>query len=176
MTNYAFWIPVSISIIALFWNYFQHRSIEKLKQENEKARLIHRVQFEKEFEIYSDLWSKLVDLKQQTIALRPHLDYVDPKKTEEEISQERLKRLNESYMACVFSFEKNKPFYAEKVYNKVKEAIQLSFKESIEYNSGDKRSREYWKNAEENIQEFIKIMDSTCDLIRQRIGLLEVNK
>lgn len=174
--NYTFWIPVIISIFALYWNYRQQLSIEKLKRENEKDKLIHRIQFEKEFEIYNELWGKLVDLRNQTVALRPEFDSLDPNKTKEEIEKERLMNLNEAFSACIISFEKNKPFYIKEVYDEIEKAIKLSRKEVNQLRYGDNKTDEYWKKAEQNIAELIASIDKTCEIIRHRIGLIRVKK
>lgn len=174
--DYTFWIPVIISIGALFWNFWQQKSIEKLKRENEKANLIHKVQFEKEFEIYNDLWGKLIDLRNHTGALRPQMDSYDPNQSEEERMKERLEKLNDSFNACLASFDKNKPFYPQDVYDKIEKALRLSRSEAIDYQHGDKHSREYWEDSKKNIDEMIDAMEKVCEIMRKRIGLIRIKE
>jgi hypothetical protein len=176
LKNYAIWIPSVLSIIALLWNYWQQKRIEELKHENERTNLIHRVQFEKEFNIYNDLWGKLIDLRNITGDLRPEMGYYDTSKTAEEIAREKLVRINEAFQACVISFDKNKPFYPKEVYDEIEKVLRLSKREATQFQYGDSRKEEYWEEAKKNIQEIIKSMDNACDIIRTRIGLIRIKE
>src|SRR5690349_14807451 len=95
--NYTFWVPTIISIVSVVWNYIQSRKILKLETEAEAKRLIHKIQFEKEFSIYSEMWGKLVDVKNATAELRPVMDQRDSGKTDEEIRADRLIKLQTSF-------------------------------------------------------------------------------
>ena len=174
--NYTFWIAVAFSVIALIWNFWQQKRIEELKRDNEKATLVHRVQFEKEFKIYNDLWGKLIELRDLAKSLRPHLDSYNDAQTFEEIAKERLTKLQDAYNACKVSYEQNKPFYSNEVYLAVEKAIQTAHKEAVEYRFEDRNTREYWNNADKNIQELNDALDVTCDIIRKRIGILNIEK
>ena len=57
-----------------------NKKTAKIKSALEKEQFIHRLQFEKEFEIYLKLWKKLVDLKDATEMLMPIMDYNEPGK------------------------------------------------------------------------------------------------
>ncbi|MHC4268382.1 MAG: hypothetical protein ACYSTS_07940, partial [Planctomycetota bacterium] len=46
---------------------------QKLKILLEQSSHVSKVQFDKEFEIYQDIWSALIPLKQYTMQLRPIL-------------------------------------------------------------------------------------------------------
>ena len=85
--DYTFWVPTMISLVSIVWNYVQSRKILKLETEAEAKRLIHKIQFEKEFSIYSEMWGKLVDVKNATAELRPAMDQRDSSKTDEEIGR-----------------------------------------------------------------------------------------
>jgi len=172
--DYTFWIPVILAIGSLIWNLMQQRSIENLKSKNEKANLIHRIQFEKEFGIYEDLWAKLIELRNSTGQLRPILDYIDPNQTEEERKTERLKKVDKAFTACLLSFDKNKPFYSKEVYDEVEQTIRTVKKEVIEYQHGDVSDRNYRDQSEKNLDKIVSLIDNTCEIIRQRIGIIKV--
>ena len=106
-------IPTILSVVSLVWNYIQNRKILDLKSEAERKNLIHRYQFEKEFSIYTDLWAKLIDLRNTTASLRPVLDTIDSTKNEEDIKKERLEKQYEKLIAVAESFDKNRPFYSK---------------------------------------------------------------
>ncbi|WP_272151119.1 hypothetical protein [Tenacibaculum aiptasiae] len=145
---------------------------EKLK--NNKDTSIHKIQFEKEFEIYNELWKNLIELRNNTSSLRPQLDYINPKISEEERKKSRLEKFNLAFTKCVNSFENNKPFYPKDVYDEIDKTIRLARKEVREYNRGEKYTKDYWENAEKNIEEIINSTSIVCEKIRERIGLVRI--
>jgi hypothetical protein len=174
--DYTFWIPVVISLLALIWNFWQQKSIEKLKSENEKSKLIHRIQFEKEFNIYNELWGKLIDLRNLAGALRPEVDFIDPDKTSDEIAIEKINKINDAFHSCVISFDNNKPFYPKEVYDEIEKILRLSRREARQFQGGDSRKDDYWEEGKKNIQGIIESMDKVCEIIRTRIGLIRVKE
>jgi len=55
--------------------------IEAVRSQYAKQQHIHEMAFDKEFEILSEVWATLVDLRNATLGLRPILDYIDPNET-----------------------------------------------------------------------------------------------
>src|SRR5574341_2266116 len=53
------------------------RKVEAVRAEYAQLSHVHRLTFEKEFEILDGLWKALVDLGSATQGLRPILDHVD---------------------------------------------------------------------------------------------------
>jgi hypothetical protein len=171
----SFWIPTVISVTSLVWNFIQSKKILKLETEAERKNLIHKFQFEKEFNVYTDLWGKLIDLRNMTASLRPVMDYMDKTKTEDEIKQERLTRQWEKLILVADTFDKNRPFYSKDIYAEIDSLIKLTRFEAIDYQHGERHNREYWKEAEMNINKIIDSMDKIANLIRKRIEVVEVN-
>lgn len=89
---------------------------QHLQSELDKGLHIHRVQFEKEFKIYEELWSKLVELRKAALSLRPLMDTVDPKETESQRKAKRLTRFGEAVGDFIDVADKNRPFYSEDVF------------------------------------------------------------
>lgn len=168
--NLAFLIPILITIGLAIWNVYQQIRIETLKKEHEKQLHIHRLQFEKEFEIYNELWGKLIKLRNTAALLRPQFDYKDPNKSLDEVIKERLDNVIENGNQAVDSIEKNKPFYAEEIYKILIEIVKLTKKEIIEVQYGDKSQSEYWEDGEKTLNTLIKLTDNVCNTIRERIG------
>src|SRR5712691_7256027 len=52
--------------------------LERLRGELSKTSHVHRVQFEAEFRVLSDVWAKLSALRSAMSSLRPTMDVVDP--------------------------------------------------------------------------------------------------
>jgi hypothetical protein len=170
----SFWIPTLISVTSLIWNFVQSKKILKLETEAERKNLIHKFQFEKEFSVYTDLWAKLIDLRNVTASLRPMLDTRDSTKTEDEIKIERLTKQWEKLILVSDTFEKNRPFYSKDVYKEIDSLVKLSRFEAIDYEHGERHSREYWDEAQKNIKNIIDSMDKIATLIRKRIEVVEV--
>lgn len=173
--DFKFFIPTTISIISLIWNYIQNRKILELSKEIDRKNLIHKFQFEKEFNVYSDLWSKLVHLRDATIRLRPEFDFLPKEKSDAETKEERLKIQWEKFLDVLESFECNMPFYSKEIYNEINGLLILANKERIDYHRGDKKDNEYWERAEKNIKTVTASMEKISNLIRKRIEFAEVN-
>jgi len=174
----SFWIPILVSLlplaVSLLVNFIQNRKILKLQTEANRKNLIHKVQFEKEFNIYTELWAKLIDLRNATATLRPIMDFVPENKTEEEIKTERLQEQWRKSILLIETFEKNSPFYSISIYNEIKTLINTSHFEAIEYKYQERNNKEYWQKAEENINKIVNAMDKISNLIRERIEVVEV--
>jgi hypothetical protein len=170
----GFWIPILISIILAFWNLFQQLKIETLRKEIEKQLLVHRLQFEKEFNIYNELWAKLVDLRAVITLLRPKVGTNEPGKNYDETVQIRLDKAIKIGNEVIEMVEKNKPFYAKAIYFELLKIIKIIRAEVIEVTHGDRRQQDYWVGGEKNIGELLPQIEVVCEAIRERIGNIEV--
>jgi len=168
----TFWIPTIISLTSLIWNFFQSKKILKLETDAERKNLIHKFQFEKEFNVYTDLWAKLIDLRNSTASLRPIMDYKEKNKTDEEIKDERLREQLTKLVAVADTFDKNSPFYAKDIYKEIESLIKLTRFEALDYQHGE-RNRDYWEKAQENIKKIVESMDKIATQIRKRIDVVE---
>lgn len=171
--NYTFWIPTVISVVALFWNYVQSRQIIHIQTKAEGKRLIHKFQFEKEFSIYTELWTNLIDLRNAAASLRPIADFVERGKSEEEIRKERLEKWNTAHNVLVKIFQYNRPFYSREIYIETENVIKTASHEAIAYSYPDKRNKEYWEEGERNIKLISDSVENIFTLIRKRIEFVE---
>jgi len=55
-----------IILLPIIAKLFTDRKLAELKSSLTKVEFIHRLQFEKEFKIYEELWSKLIAFKDTT--------------------------------------------------------------------------------------------------------------
>lgn len=147
----------------------------KLKAALESSVHVSKAQFDKEFSIYQKIWVLLVALRARTLSLRPVMDQVDPKETEEERIQRRLKSFGEAFFTYRDAMEENRPFYAHKVYESLCMIFELCHTESIEYQYKEPGwSKDYWEKSKESNQKIVAAIDSCCELIRERISSLSV--
>lgn len=147
----------------------------KLKAALDSSVHVSKAQFDKEFAIYQTVWVLLVALRSRTLSLRPVLDHLDPKESEDERMQRRLNAFEEAFFAFRDAMEQNKPFYAHAVYESLSQIFELCHTESIEYKYKEPGwHKEYWVKSSENNQKIVAAIDACCELIRERIAALSV--
>lgn len=148
-----------------------------LQGQREKGLYIHRVQFEKEFEIYQEIWQSLVPAYEDVIALRPMLDRIDPQQSEEERISTRLDAFAKSFEPFRKIVHKHKPFYAPDVFSTLQKLITLFYHEALEYKQKDiKKPVEYWTSQKEYRDKIEKAIDECCEAIRIRIDSSKIIK
>ena len=76
------------------------KELEGLKSELNAKFHAHTVRFQKEFQVYEQIWKALLELRNATLKLRPAGDFFDPNETEEERKQKRLERFGK----CILRF------------------------------------------------------------------------
>jgi hypothetical protein len=163
-------LPYIVSIGLAIWNINILKKIEAVKTENEKKLHIDKAQFNKEFEIYSEIWSQLVDMRIVIEMLRPFLDNKDEGKTYEETIAARSRDAIEKGNLLISTVEKNKPFYARHVYANLTDLIGLMKNEIYEISNRDKENRNYWDDRKAGLSKFNELSDKICESIRLRIG------
>ena len=171
--DYKFLIPTIIAVGSLVWNYFQQKKMIQLQKMLDKKNLIHKIQFEKEFNIYNELWAKLIALRNLTASLRPHMERTDGK-SNAELKKEKLEKLYPAFNEAIILFDNNRPFYSAAVYNEINEIFKRCREEAIEFEFLGYTPNSDYKKAEENIDKIIASMDKICDIIRQRIDFAEI--
>jgi hypothetical protein len=172
----------SISTLIGFLNwYFKTQKlndyilkIESEKIKNNKAVLVHKIQFEEEFKVYKELWPELIKLSIVTQQLRPIIELKDANKSDEELRIMKGDEFNKTFKKCVIVFQENKPFYPEDIFNEVDNIIKISRKEVIEWKHMPSKESTYYINAEKNMAEIIAKIDNVCLMIRDRIGILKI--
>ncbi len=165
-------LPYIVSIGLAIWNFNLLKKIEGIKADNEKKLHVHKTQFYKEFDIYSGLWSQLVDIRITIEMLRPLLDNNDQGKTYEETINSRITIAIEKGNKFIASTEKNKPFYGKQVYDNLTDIISIIKSEIFEMSNRDQENRNYWDERKVALQLFTDKSDIICESIRQRIGQL----
>jgi len=143
--------------------------LEEIKSLYSKEKYIHRLQFEKEFKIYSELWEKLVDLRDSTALLIPMVDFEDLTKSHEEVQKERYQNVNKAYTDVQKVIYNNKPFYDESVYKSAKDILKKTFSQASAFGSYVGDMGEYLGEAEKRIDEINEIINKIEKAIREQI-------
>lgn len=117
---------------------------DKLRQQTEKKIYIHKIQFEKEFLIYEKIWEKLCPVQSKVRALRPIIDQIDSREDEEVRKKRRLNEAGQVLEDFCKEVEFFRPFYPEKVYQKLNILLKICINECHGYRLYD--SQEDHKN------------------------------
>lgn len=143
----------------------QEKELKRIQNIGEKDIYNYKLRFDKEFEIYQELWSTFFDLLSSAIQLRPARDYIDPKVSEEDIKNERLDKYRNASNNFVNIFEKNRPFYDPGIYEIANKIFHIATKEAIHY-AHKKIEFEDYEVSEKNIKKLLQYRDDLCEAIR----------
>jgi len=173
--DYKFEVSIIISIGIIIWNLFQQMKIARLNADLEKKKIIYKYQFEKEYEIYIELWGYLIDLRNKTALLKPTFESRDKNKTDEEIDFIKLKAVNNAFDFVVISFDKNRPFYSQNIYNEINTLLRTTQNEMVDFEFPD-GTKEARLSTIKNIEKILDSLENICELIRKRIEFMEIIK
>ena len=149
-----------------------NKKTAKIKSALAKEQFIHRLQFEKEFEIYLELWKKLFVLKEATEMLVLVVDYDEPGLTEEETRKIRLERAEKAYDEVRTAINHYRPFFAKDVYKNAKKILDKSLKQVLTSQYPGKDVVEFserFAKAQSRTENILKIIDKIEKAIRDRI-------
>jgi hypothetical protein len=154
------------------------KELEELKNQYRKKEFVHRIQFEKEFQIYVELWDALIKVHNTAVRLRPVFKPATGR-TEVEWYNDALKEFGEAYQGYATVLHSHKPFIAKEVYDGCVSIRDIAHKEGTEFTylspprTAEER-REYYGHAKENITSIEQKADEVCDLIKSRIGNMAI--
>ena len=147
--------------------------VEEIRVEYAKRQHVSEKAFDKEFEILSEVWASLFELRNAVLTLRPVFDTVDPKESEEERINKRLTEFGACFNNFAKIFVSNQPFYPKDIFFELDTIRLLTLSEANEYKYSKLAMRDiekYWKKAEENRNKIVESIDRVGELIRQRVS------
>ena len=182
--------PIVVGLALLFGKLWAGRILERdrakyeqqvkshladLEARASKELFVHRLQFEKEFDIYKVLWDAALELARaaqcfRTVQLRGEELAEDPR--------DRLKRAHAALNETIFP---NRPFYAPDVYETAKRIVHdvgwvAHIDERLEHETGRRLSQESTEKRirlgeaiEGKLNELNQLLENLCDAIRERI-------
>jgi hypothetical protein len=160
---------IIILILTALWYLFTKYYVQKLLEKSELSIYVHKLQFEKEFEIYLDLWEKIMSVMTATVALRPFWDRYDLDEPERERKQRRVETLGKAMDELKYTVNSHKPFYAPDVFESAHEFIHISFIEADDYQLSSPNHRQYFDRAIKHKDDMEVLLDDICESIRNRI-------
>lgn len=141
-----------------------------------KKQFIYKLQFEKEFKIYSELWEKLIELRNTTELYLLTDKSIDQNKPEESAGVKKIKvpeTVAKLYDETVKMITNNKPFYSDSVYKKATKLLSRSLKELFGFGHPIEDILEGEKSVNEKISEMNEIIENVEKAIRRRIDFIE---
>ncbi|MBL7107634.1 MAG: hypothetical protein ISS77_08540 [Phycisphaerae bacterium] len=153
-----------------------NKELEALKSQLVKKNVVHRLQFETEFQLYKEFWKKLIDVK-RTARITPIVDIIPAGKQQSDIYKERWMKAAEAFNKSIDFFDYNKPFYhddvgvpAEKLLSQYKtHLIQLE----INLRRGERGNVDIYEKDEELSKMINETVVEIEVFIKTRIGLLQ---
>ena len=167
----TFFLGSGFAIWQIAINKRNNADLEEFKSKLDRGLHVHKLQFEKEQNVYQDVWSKLIDLRKAVSELRPVLELgVSNEEEEEERKKARLVNLSVKAQCFLDQVNKERPFYAEAVFSELHELADLVRNESIDYDMGTPDDGpDYWKTRRENLTVIEEKTVEICDAIRNRL-------
>jgi len=151
------------------------RQLEALKSQLEKKKTIHKLQFEKEFELYDNLWKALMEVRSYA-TITPSLDFLPRGKDFKQVYEERLNKAFEAVQKALNVLILNRPFFhhdvsnvAEKLLRECSSHVHRTARKLTEnkIETGDyDKADALWETMNQAIDEIEKV-------IKTRIGLLQ---
>jgi len=148
---------------------------EVLKWQLSKKANLHKLQAEKEFDVYSRIWKKVIKMKFAASNLRPVFDTVDRSENKMVRWNSRYERLNLDHFALRNEIECQRPFYPHELYIRLNELLKAAWGEITSFEAeislhGANLPPAAYKKGQENLAAMESKMVSICDLMRERIS------
>lgn len=147
------------------------KELESLKAKLAQRHTIHKLQFEKEFEIYVELWGDLSKLREACSALVPGGQFTD--KSPQELRDEQADNFAASYTEVIKLIEHQRPFYAPNVYKYASKLLEYAWRQMIQH-AFDKETLliQRYEQMKERVDNICTIIDDIESSIRERIGTI----
>jgi len=151
------------------------KQLESLKSKLGKKNTVHKLQFEKEFELYGELWKALVDVR-STAAITPPLDIMPRDQSHYDVYKDRFERAADAFNIANDLFKYHRPFYHEDV-SKITEGLLAECRKYIRkvarVLSSEKFDDKLFDSADELFEKMTETINKIEEAIKRRIGLLQ---
>jgi hypothetical protein len=155
--------------------YEYDKQIEPLKSELQRKNTIHKLQFEKEFQLCEELWKALVDVRSSAI-ITPTVDIMPKGKSPYDVYKERFENAVDAFNKANNLFEYHRPFYHDDV-SKITGDLLSQCRGYIrgvgQTLKSENFDEELHDKADELLKKVPKAIDEIEKVIKRRIGLLQ---
>jgi hypothetical protein len=177
----AIYEVIGAGVVVLFNLYLfirQRMIISNLK----KSEYIHQLQFQREFELYKEIWDILIDIKRIVFRLGSPGENIEEGKTFQQMKEEVIELAGNEGQKLIDITYKNEPFFHPDVFKSLDEItkiFQLSRIRAKYFYEDKKRNyipadyeAKFWSDAVEALTKYELLMDGVCKEIRERIGVI----
>ena len=148
-----------------------------LKAEHEKKHTIHKVQFEKEFQVYEDLWETMVKTTHTTTTFERYISGIADIIKKKEVYAGRIKEAQDFAQKSTEIVFCNKPFYLEDIYNLCVDVNKHCLEHLVYLIGQFKKGIFVNKNDASNLLRVIDpIMSQIDKAIQEQIGFIKKAK
>ncbi len=136
--------------------------LHDMRTRGEKELFVHRLQFEREFEVYSELWKELLRAARAASEFG-ELTFASDTPREEELEKLRLaiNRFNDQ----VYD---NRPFYAPRIYDLTRD-MRKKLGKVHSYSCDSRQTDRRTADIETLLDEINEAVPQICDAIRERV-------
>jgi len=155
--------------------YEHDKQLESLKSKLGKKNTVHKLQFEKEFQLYGELWEALVDVR-STAIITPFLDKMPNGQAPYDVYKERYEIAVDAFNKAKNLFEDHRPFYHDDV-SKITRDLLSQCRGYIGSVGRMLRSENFDDELHDKADDLLKKVPEAIDeiekVIKGRIGLLQ---
>lgn len=151
------------------------KQLESLKSNLGKKNTVHKLQFEKEFQLYGELWKALVDVR-KTAVITPTLEIMPNNKSPYDVYRERYEIAVDAFNKAKNLFEDHRPFYHDDVSTITRELLSQCRKNIGSVGRMLKSGNfddELQDEADKLLKKVPEAIDEIEKVIKERIGLLQ---
>jgi len=124
-----------------------------------------RLRYERELEIYEDIWKALTGLQEATCLLKTRGEVVTEIQTDDELRRRKLKEFAEAFNRLLFVVRENRPFYPQLVWEKLDQLLAFCRERSVEFQADIEAS---------SFSEFEKKFIGDRELLNQLVMGIEI--
>ncbi len=149
--------------------------LASLRTDLERSLHVHRVQFEKEFEVYAELSEKMVAVREALFTINRALKTEFEDKGKEEKHYASLnQKLKDAFVDFRATVQKKKPFYADAVFIAADRILELALDEIVTQDYSSSGQRQPLNRIIEMKRQISENTEALVQAIRDRINLLKV--
>lgn len=152
------------------------QQIASLQSKLQRKHTVHKLQFEKEFQLYGELWPALFDVKSKSV-ITPTLDRKQEGQSFYDLYDNRYTEARDAFNKANKLFNNHRPFYHDDV-SKITRNILGQCRGYIRdvgrmLSSEEKDNSELFDKADELLKKLPEAIDEIEKAIKGRIGLLQ---
>lgn len=144
---------ISSGIVGAILNYYWNKKaaekdkafekeISGLKAKLDSGTYVTNIQYEKEFQIYQEIWDSYYECCIFTYSLYNTFEpYISDEKEKYELQKEKYNTWSEKYNLFYKKYNRYRPFYNDGIYHKFEEAREIMHKVAIIFKSEELRKK-----------------------------------